>query len=122
MIQRAMILIITILFTNGCASSRKAVDISIGTWDYEVVLSPEQVLHGWLVISRDGENYTGTINSEEGSLQLEGLTIEDGKMKCSFFYEGMDVVLTGVFERNTFTGKVTADYEDYPVTADKRKE
>ena len=113
---------LVVILIGGCATSKKAANISIGTWDYEIVLSPEQVLHGWLVIARDGENYTGTINSEEGSLPLEGLAIEDRKMKCTFFYDGLDIILTGIFERDTFSGTVKADYEEYPITAEKRKE
>jgi len=113
---------LAVIIIGGCASSRKAANISVGTWDYAVVLSPEQVLRGWLVIARDGENYTGTINSEEGSLPLEGLAIENGKMKCTFFYEDMDIVLTGVFDRDTFSGTVKADYDEFPITAEKRKQ
>lgn len=118
----ASVLLFVIIFSVGCAVLRKTADIPVGTWDYAIMINPPDPLTGWLVFTREGDTYTGTINSEEGSLPLENLTIVDNNLNCSFFYEGMDIMMKGRFEGNALTGSITVDYSDFPMTATKRQE
>jgi hypothetical protein len=76
-------------------------------------------LTGDFVIAKDSDTYTGMLNSSQGSLELQDVKIEDGNLSCNFDYSGYKIMMTGKFEGENFTGKLTADYNDFPVTAVK---
>ena len=65
MIQRTIIIMLAMIIAGGCASLRKTVDVSIGTWDYVIAIDPPDELTGWLTFAKEGDTYVGTINSDE---------------------------------------------------------
>ena len=106
----------------GCASSKKVADVSIGTWDYVVKDIPNSGdVGGNFVIEKEGENYAGVLNGEQGPTPLESITIEDGKLNCTFDYQGYEIQMEGTFEGTSFTGNVSIDYNEFPMTATKRE-
>ena len=109
------------LFAYACASSKKVVDASIGTWDYVVKNTPEGDLNGTLVIAKEGESYTGYMESTQGRLDLNDVKIENGNLNCNFDYMGYQILMTGLFEGDNFTGKVSVDYNDFIVTATRKE-
>ena len=119
--QKVFVFVITAIIAFGCASSKKAVDISIGTWDHVVKDTPYGDVEGYMIIAKEGENYTGSLNSDQGSIPIENLTIEDGNLKGTFYVEGMELSMSGTFEGTSYDGKVTVDYNDFTMTATKRE-
>ena len=120
MIQKVLIFTIGLFIAYGCASTKKVKDVSIGTWDYTIKNTPEGDLAGNFVIAKEAESYIGSLNSTQGSIALEDITVEDGNLKCNFDYMGYSIMMTGLFEGEAFTGKVSVDYNDFPMTAVKR--
>ena len=119
--QKIVVLIIGVLMVFGCASSKKSVDISIGTWDHIVKDTPYGDVEGYMIITKDSDTYTGTLNSDQGSIQIENLSIEDGNLKGIFYVEGMQAEITGTFNGTSYTGKVTVDSNEFHMTATKRE-
>ena len=120
--QKIFVFVIAAFLAYSCASSKKVTDASIGTWDYVVRDVPNSGdVSGNFVIDKEGESYTGTLNGEQGSTPLEGITIEDGKLKCTFDYQGYEIQMEGTFEGSSFTGNVSIDYNEFPMTASKRE-
>ena len=119
--QKVFLFAIIALFVFGCASSKKAVDISIGTWDHVVKDTPYGDVKGYMVIAKEGDNYTGSLNSDQGSISIENLTIQDGNLKGMFYMEGTEIQMSGTFEGTTYTGKVSVDYDEFVMTAIKRE-
>ena len=56
----------------------------------------------------------------QGSNQLNNITIEDEVLQCNFNYQGYKVEMQGTFEGTALEGKMTVDYNDFPLTATKR--
>lgn len=121
MMKRAFSLLAVVLFIYGCAGTKKVTDISIGTWDYIIKDTPQGDLNGNFIIANEGDAYTGSLNSDQGSIPLEDISVEEGNLKCSFNYQGYEIEMTGKFEGKAFDGKVSVDYNDFPMTATKRE-
>jgi len=116
--QKVFVFVIVAFIAYGCASSKKVVDITIGTWDYIVKDTPNSGdLKGNFVISKEGDNYTGSMNGSQGSTILENITVVDKALNCTFDYEGYTVSMTGNFEGDGFTGKCSAEGYEFPMTA-----
>ena len=121
MIKHACTFVILALFAFGCASSKKVVDVSVGTWDYVIKNTPEGDMNGNFIISKADDQYTGTMNSAQGTIDLENVTVVDKVLKCNFDYMGYDVEMTGTFEGAAFSGNVSVDYNAFDMTATKRE-
>lgn len=120
MINRIFIFLIVALVSYSCASTKKMADTSIGAWDYTITGTPEGDLNGTFVIAKDGDAYTGVLKSTQGEIDLNNVVVEDGNLSCDFDYMGYTVNMSGLFEGSTFDGKVSVDYNDFPMTAEKQ--
>lgn len=119
--QKILIFIVAAFIAYGCASTKKVADASLGTWDYKITGTPQGDLDGNFVIEKEGDAYTGSLNGEAGSIPLEGVTVEDGKLKCTFDFQGYEILMSGTFEGSSYTGNVSVDYNEFPMTATKRE-
>ncbi|MCG8306089.1 MAG: hypothetical protein MI975_01780 [Cytophagales bacterium] len=119
--KKVLFFIVVALIVYGCAPSKKAVDLSIGTWDYVIKDTPEGDLDGHFIIAKEGDDYTGSLNSDQGSIVLEDITIEDGNLKCTFDFQGYEILMKGTFEGNSYAGNVSVDYNEFPMTATRRE-
>jgi len=119
--QKILVFIVAAFIAYGCASSKKVADISIGTWDYVVKNTPSGDVEGNFVIAKEGDDYTGSLNGEQGPTPLKDISVEDGNLKCTFDYQGYELLMKGTFEGASFTGDVSVDYNEFPMTATKRE-
>jgi len=120
--QKVFIFIIAAFIAYGCASTKKVVDISIGTWDYVIKDVPNAGdVEGNFVIVKEGDNYTGSLNGTQGSTSLDDITVVDKALNCTYDYQGYTITMTGNFEGEGFTGKCSAEGYDFPMTATKRE-
>ena len=119
--QKVFIFIIAAFIAYGCASSKNIADVAIGTWDHIVKDTPYGDVEGNFVIVKEADAYIGTLNSDQGSLPIEELKIEEGKLSGVFYMEGMEIQMKGTFEGTNYTGVVSVDYNEFPMTATKRE-
>ncbi len=106
-----------LLMIYGCASSKVAKNSPVGSWDYTVRSTPNGDVSGTLNIEKDGDEYTGNLTSNAGTIDLNNVTIEDNKLSSSFNYQGTPLQLTGTFSGDDFTGSVDAGSDSFPVEA-----
>ncbi|CAM9917777.1 unnamed protein product [Chrysoparadoxa australica] len=119
--QKIWMIVVIVIVSFSCASSKKATDISVGNWDYTVKGTPNGNVTGYFMILKDGDNYSGSINGNQGSTPFETISILDKTLNATFDYSGYPVTMKGAFEGNTFTGTVTVDYNNFPITATKQE-
>jgi hypothetical protein len=122
--KKVLILVVLAFVAYSCAStktSKKAVDIAIGSWNYVVSNTPEGDVTGVMVISKEGDVYSGVLNTSQGSSPLENVTVTDNNLACTFNYMGYTIDITGLFAGATFTGKCTVEYNDFPMTATRQE-
>ncbi len=121
MMKNIALLFIVAFFAFSCASTKKVADISIGTWDYVITNTPEGDMEGNFVIAKESDAYTGSLNSSQGSIALEDITVVEDVLKCTFDYMGYQVQMTGKFEGSSYEGTVSVDYNAFDMTATKRE-
>ena len=121
MIQRTLIFMIAVFIAYGCATSKKVVDISIGEWEYVIKDTPDGDVEGTFSITKDGDNYSGALHTAQGDAPLNNVLIEDDKLVSTFDYSGYTIDMTGVFAGDTFTGKCSVEYNEFPMTAVRKK-
>ena len=121
MIQRIFIFLVVALVAYACASSKKVADVSIGTWDYVIKNTPEGDLNGTLVIAKEGDAYSGYLESSQGRIDLNEVSVQEGNLNSKFDYMGYQVLMSGLFEGNMFNGKVSVDYNDFMMTATRKE-
>jgi len=122
--KKVLILVVLAFVAYSCASTKKsakAVDISLGSWDYVVSNTPEGDVTGVFVLAKAGDVYSGTLNGSQGSTPLENITVTDNNLKCTFNYMGYTVEVTGLFEGDAFTGKCSVEYNDFPMKATRKQ-
>jgi len=119
--RNLLVFIIAVLCSYGCATTKKIVDVSIGTWDYVITETPQGELEGNFIIAREGDSYTGSLNSTQRTIPLEEVKVEESKLSAVFDYDGYQVIMSGSFEGNSYKGNVSVDYTEYPMTATKRE-
>ena len=104
-------MIILALIAMGCASSKKNVYTPAGTWDYVVYNTPNGDVDGQLILVQTEAGMDGVLSSPAfGDTDLDNLVYggEEKSLNASFYLDmaGMDFLLKGNFEGDTFTGTV----------------
>ncbi len=103
----------------SCAGSKKAkVDPYIGDWEY-VAETQQGSMDVTMTIVKAEEGYTGSLNADVGSVDLEDLKIEDGKMTATFWIESYEIPMKGTFEGDKFIGSSSWDGNEMPIDATK---
>lgn len=112
-----IIFLITLL--GGCAASKSAYSPT-GTWDYEVKNTPNGDANGKMMLSKNGDGYEGNFQtSEYGTLQMRDLILEGNALKSTFYVQGETFELNGLFEGDSFTGKITSNYGTFDMIANR---
>lgn len=121
MIRRILLFTVASFIAYSCATSKKAIDISVGEWEYVTVGTPDGDVKGTLSIMKDGDVYTGVLHSSNGDMDLENIAIENDELVATFDYSGYTIDIVGKFVGDNFTGKVSADSNEFPMTAVRKK-
>ncbi|MCK5370071.1 MAG: hypothetical protein KAQ62_16030, partial [Cyclobacteriaceae bacterium] len=78
-------------------------------------------IEGTFTIAKDGDQYTGILHGEQGDLNLDNVVIEDDDLVCTFDYNGYTIDMTGNFVGDTFTGQISVDYNEFLMSAVRKK-
>lgn len=117
----ALLFLLLIGLFSACATSKNAAYSPAGTWEYEVQNTPYGNVKGQLIISQEGDGYTGELRSSMGNVSLRNLSIEENKqMNATAMMDGTSLSLSGMFEGDTFQGSVSAGSDGpFPMTASR---
>lgn len=105
----------------SCASSKKLVDSYIGKWGYSID-TPQGNYKGNMEINQAGKAFTGKLNSDMGSVDLNDLAITNGKLTANFDMMGNSIHISGDFHGDLFNGTVEAGGYQIPFKATRLKE
>ncbi len=113
------ILFVALLWLASCASSKTMAYDPAGTWNYSVTGTPNGTVDGTMIISKNGDNYTGEMQSSLGNAAMDNLKIEDNALNASLYFQGTELSVNGTFEGDTFDGEVVAGYDSFGMTASR---
>lgn len=115
------LILLSVLLWTGCAATKTTASKYVGNWNYIVKNLPDGDVKGIMSINQSGDTFTGDIKSDDGNIaiKMEELKIEGGKLSSYFYFQGMKINMDGEFSGNEFNGKVSVDYNEFPMTAQK---
>ena len=73
-------------------------------------------------INQVGKAFTGKLNSEMGSVDLNDVVINNGNLSANFEMMGNSINISGDFQGEVFNGKVEAGGYQIPFKATRIKE
>ena len=116
-----MLILAAGFFWAGCAATKTTASKYVGNWDYVVRNLPDGDVNGIMTISQEGDAFKGNIKSDDGSVSItmEDLKIEDNKLTSYFYFQGMKIDMSGEFDGADFSGAITVDYNEFPISAQK---
>ena len=116
----SVILAVILLLWTGCASTKKLSSAYVGKWDYDLD-TPQGNIKGYMDIKNDGKVFTASFNSDMGSVDLNDLVIQDGKLTANFDMQGNTIDVSGSFNGDLFDGKIGAGGFEMPFKATREK-
>ena len=117
-----LLLVANALLWSGCATSKVTSSKYVGNWHYTFQTQDGGSMDAIMNISNDGNEFSGYLSSELGSVDLEGLKIENDKLTASFVIESYDFQIEGDFKDDTFIGVTTVEGYEIPMEAKKAKD
>ncbi len=117
------LLIVLILIFSGCSATRKTAGSGVeGTWEYAITGAPQGDVHGNMVITKASNVYKGSLNMPDGAqTDIYNLAIVKKVLTGKFEFSNMTIDMTGTFEKDKYTGTVSAQGYSFPMTATKKK-
>ena len=113
---------IALFLITSCGSTKKVVkaDPYVGDWSVVISDTPQGDLAATMTITKnEAGEYTGTVNSDMGLINLSNVKIEESKLTSTFVTQDMDFDLTGTFEDLTFKGFVSGMGADFRTNGKK---
>jgi len=113
---------IALFIISSCGSSKSAakVDPYVGDWSILISDTPQgDVLATMNILKNEAGEYTGTVNSDMGLINLNNVKIIESKLTATFVTQDMDFDLTGTFEDVLFKGYVSGMGADFKADGKK---
>ncbi|UCG27029.1 MAG: hypothetical protein JSV24_08625 [Bacteroidales bacterium] len=102
---KLVLLFVSVTILSGCGTTRMMTKKYVGSWEYKLE-TPDGTYEGAMVINYDGETFTGIMESDMGSAELDDLKIEEGKLTASLDVGGYILDIAGEFVGDEFTGTI----------------
>ena len=113
---------IALFIISSCGSSKSVakIDPYVGDWSILISDTPQgDVLATMNILKNEAGEYTGTVNSDMGLINLNNVKILENKLSATFVTQDIDFDLTGTFEEMVFTGYVSGMGEDFKADGKK---
>ena len=118
MINRLFIILVSIVVLSGCVTMSLKVDPLVGTWNHKIENLPRGEPEGNFTINKEGEDYSGAITNSRGTNEITGIEISGNVLEVGHFEaDGYQIKITGTFEGDSFTGNISTQGYEFPMTA-----
>lgn len=101
----------------ACAASKTNVSPYVGDWKYTFPSQDGGEIDATMTITEIENGFSGILSSDMGSVDLEELVIEKGKLTAQFSIQEYEISMNGEFDGDTFTGIVNFDGNEIPMNA-----
>lgn len=113
---------IALFLITSCGSSKSVakIDPYIGEWSIVISDTPQGDVSATMnILKNEAGEYTGTVNSDMGLINLSNVKIVESKLSATFVTQDMDFDLTGTFEEMLFKGYVSGMGADFKADGKK---
>ena len=102
---------------SGCRN-----DLVEGSWDFTMKLE-NQDFRGTMKLNKTNSSFGGILRSfEKGDIELKNVLVENGKLKAGFRMGGSEYLLSGDFQKDSFTGTVLLSQKEFLMVANRPAE
>ncbi len=110
-----IILVMASSFTSDALVMRYS---PLGSWNYSVPGVQEGYEKGTMIVSEDGKDYKVTIQLNEYSKAVaEKVVYKKKKISFSILVENEEILISGTFDTDNFTAKLSFSEGDFDLTA-----
>ena len=92
----------------------------MGAWQFTLKDTPNGTITGVITLSKSDQNYSGTIESSEGSASLRDISFENDNFQAIFYMADNNITISGKFDENTFEGVIKVQSETFPLQATRQ--
>ena len=118
MFNRILFLLASIAILTGCATTSLKTDPIVGTWNHEIRNLPRGEPKGSFTISKNGDGYEGSITCPRGTSEITEIVVSGNTLESGYFEaENYNIEISGTFEGDTFTGQISTQGYDFPMSA-----
>ncbi len=113
---------IALFIISSCGTSKSAakVDPYVGDWSLLIEGTPQGDVSAVMnILKNEAGEYTGTVNSDIGLIDLNNVKIVESRLSATFVTQDMDFDLTGTFEDVLFKGYVSGMGADFKADGKK---
>lgn len=90
----------------------------LGTWEYSVPGVEAGYEKGSMIIEKDGKNYKVTmVLNEYSKTEAEKVMYKRKNMSFTIWVEGEEILVSGAFDKDQFTGTISYSEGDFRITA-----
>ncbi|WP_347925625.1 hypothetical protein [Pontimicrobium sp. SW4] len=114
--------LIALFLITSCGTSKSAAkaDPYVGEWSLVISDTPQGDVSAIMkILKNEVGEYTGTVNSDMGLINLNNIKIVESKISATFVTQDMDFDLTGTFEEMLFKGYVSGMGADFKADGKK---
>jgi hypothetical protein len=95
----------------------------VGSWDYSVPGVEEGYESGIMLISEDGKEYKVTLQLNEYSkVVAEKVVYKKKEISYTIYVETEEILISGTFDGDNFSGKLSYFEGDFNITANRKAE
>ena len=93
----------------------------VGSWDYSVPGVGEGYESGIMLISEDGKEYKVTLQLNEYSkIVAEKVVYKKKEISYTIYVETEEILISGTFDGDNFSGKLSYFEGDFDITANRK--
>jgi len=97
-----------------------AVGDHVGTYSYSIASPDGMTYKGDILLTMNGGEYMGEIQSEAGSMPLQDLEIEEEEINFYITFQGYKVAFDGIFEDGGINATASVEGMEFPFKATKQ--
>jgi hypothetical protein len=122
-ISRVVISLILVIVASSFSFNAPAKKFSpVGSWEYSVPGVPEGYETGTMIIAEDGDSYKVTMQlNEYFKAEGEDVVYEKKALSFSVWVETEEINVSGTFEGDSFTGKVSFSEGNFDLKAERKE-
>jgi hypothetical protein len=110
-------ILVLMIGLSGCNTT-----VVEGSWDYTIELENIDFT-GTMKLSRTNSIYAGVLRSfEQGDIELKNIHVKGSSLNADFRMHGEEYLISGNFEKDTFTGIVLSNKKEFAMVANRPEE
>ncbi len=90
-----------------------------GTWEY-TVNTPDGQVKGEMILTKDGDDYNGTLSAFGTASEMTDMEWEDNKLSFQTNAGGYSSKISGTFDADVYTAKIEVAGYEIPLVATRQ--